>query len=197
MCSPKAITWMPLSPDVLKLNTDASVRNKKAAGDGLIRNHQGEVIHAFCKDLGEMDALQAEARALCQGLDFCWSKGFLGINAEVDSQTLFLLATSNKYATWPLCNVIEKIRWLLKQLQGELVHIYKEANAVADALAGLHVSRHATFHSIHQLPGSIKSRIRLDCRSFPYLCLLHVKESRSSTPRLFSNIIMAIKPFNF
>ena len=42
-----AVSWGRPSPDSLKLNIDASVVQNVAAGGGLVRNHQGEVIFAF------------------------------------------------------------------------------------------------------------------------------------------------------
>ena len=62
------VSWEKPPMGRLKLNSDASVINGKAAGGGVLRDHWGRVVWAYYKEFGDLDVLAAEARSLLFGL---------------------------------------------------------------------------------------------------------------------------------
>ena len=77
------------------MNTDASVKNGRASGGGVICDYQGRVLVAFVNELGSMGVLEAEAAALQSGLQICISRHLQGVDAEVDSRALHQLVSSS------------------------------------------------------------------------------------------------------
>jgi len=170
----KAVSWLPPAAGWYKLNTDASVRDTSASGDGVLRDHSGKVVFAFYKEFGELDVLAAEAAALEHGLQLCGSRGYLPLIIEVDSQILVQLINAIGRAKWPLCNVLDRIRHCMLQLSASITHIFRKANSVADFLSSLNFSGRHIF-SFNDLPDKCRSLVRLDSFSFPYIRQFNVK----------------------
>lgn len=122
----KAVSWLPPAAGWYKLNTDASVRDTYASGDGVLRDHSGKVVFAFYKEFGELDVLAAEAAALEHGLQLCGSRGYLPLIIEVDSKIRVQLINAIGRAKWPLCNVLDRIRHCMLQLSASITHIFSQ-----------------------------------------------------------------------
>ena len=132
-----SVWWTkPLYPK-MKLNTYASQVNQQRSGGGLLRDHSGSFVFAFCKEFGDVDVLMAEALALLHGLHICYEQGLAPLVLEVDSEDLVCLVESQAGTKWPLCNVLHKIRSLMTSLNSSPRHIFREADSTADKLAGL------------------------------------------------------------
>lgn len=159
-----------------KLNTDASVRQGRAAGGGLLRDHEGKLVFAFYKEFGEADVLMAETLSLYHGLRLCQERGVRSPQVEVDSAVLVGLISSDALARWPLCNLLCRLRYLIRSLGASISHIFREANSTADRLAGLQLSSDMFFSSITQLPPIVRSSLSLDCCQYPSLRLHTVRE---------------------
>lgn len=71
MLKPTVVKWHKPEGGYFKLNTDASVCDKRASGGDLLRDHNGKLIFAFYKEFGEMDIIQGECSALLYGLQLC------------------------------------------------------------------------------------------------------------------------------
>lgn len=145
-----------------KLNTDASVSSTRCSGGGLLRDHEGRLVFAFYKEFGDCDVLMAEALALLHGLQQCVARGYLHLDIEVDSQSLVSLLSSQGLIKWPLCYTVSNICCLLRQCQSSIRHIYREANAAADALASLHLHSDSFFQCTQDLPLIVRGILTLD-----------------------------------
>ncbi|XP_071916306.1 uncharacterized protein [Coffea arabica] len=121
-----------------------------AAGDGLVRNHQGEVIFAFYKEFGDVDVLAAESLSLLFGLTLCVQSGMDGFAVEVDSAVLASVQIS---------------------------HVFREANGAADKLASLNLGSQRVFNLPQELPSAVKAIVALDSMSFPNFRTQVVRES--------------------
>lgn len=120
----KAVSWLPPAAGWYKLNTDASVRDTSASGDGA-----GLERWFSHKSFGELDVLAAEAKALEHGLQLCGSRGYLPLIIEVDSQIRVQLINAIGRTKWPLCNVLDRIRHCMLQLSASITHIFRKANS--------------------------------------------------------------------
>ncbi|XP_071924888.1 uncharacterized protein [Coffea arabica] len=117
------VAWSRPPAQGLKLNTDASVTSLGAFGGGVARSSEGRVIFAFYKEFGDVSVLHAAALALLSGLVYCLDRAISGVRAESDSAALVRMLASGAPASWPLCNVLRKIRFLLQELGGSLGHV--------------------------------------------------------------------------
>ncbi|XP_027184008.1 uncharacterized protein LOC113782315 [Coffea eugenioides] len=171
-----SVSWGRPSPGSLKLNTDASVMQNVAVGDGLVRNHQGEVIFAFYKEFGDVDILATESLSLLFGLILCVQKGMFGFAVEVDLVVLVKLILSNSLAKWPLCNTMRHIRKIISQALVGISHVFREANGVVDKLASLKLGSQRIFNSSQELPSLVKAIVALDSMSFSHFRTQVVRE---------------------
>ncbi|XP_071939022.1 uncharacterized protein [Coffea arabica] len=165
----RAFSWVKPTGQAVKLNTDASVVSGRSSGGGVVRSGEGNLVFAFYKEFGEQDVLSSEALALLEGLRYCQDNNLTGVIAEVDSSTLVHLVSVKMTAGWPLCNTIRHIRCLVAKLGVSLVHTFREANAVADALASSDLRTDARFFSERALPSKVRALLQLDRLSTPYV----------------------------
>ena len=169
---PQFIRWQFPSDPFIKLNTDGSaIRNPGLAGaGGLLRNSSGEWISGFSLHLGITSNNMAELAAVCQGLILAWDMGIKVIHLELDSMTIptWLTATSDSYPT-NVSPLISDCRNLLAwDWEVHVLHVYREANACADALAK---------RGAHQQP---VFSVYSSCPSFVYVCFVRDMESLGS-----------------
>ncbi|MQL74302.1 hypothetical protein Taro_006663 [Colocasia esculenta] len=94
---PTVVKWMHPPIVRIKLNVDGAFKSATgiAGGRGILRDHNGDCIFAFAANYQRTtSALDAEARALQDGLAMCCTKGFLDIMVETDSLALTQSVTS-------------------------------------------------------------------------------------------------------
>nr|XP_027127722.1 uncharacterized protein LOC113743823 [Coffea arabica] len=163
----RAFSWVKPLGQAVNLNTNASVVSGRAMGGGVVRSTKGDLVFAFYKEFGEQDILSAEALALQEGLRSCQDNNLLGFVVEVDSSTLVSVVSSKMPSRWPLCNIIRHIQFLVANLGVSLVHTFREANAVADALASLNLRSDVRFSSAADLPSKVWSLLQFDKLSTP------------------------------
>ncbi|MQM13280.1 hypothetical protein Taro_046207 [Colocasia esculenta] len=151
----------------LKLNVDGAF--KIAAGDagggGILRDHHGRCVFAFAtKYQGVITALDAEARALRDDLAICCNQGILDIMVETDSLNLMRIVTGKMSWPWELTCVIQDIAVTTQTLKAQIKHVPREANQVANALAGYGCSTNnfSFWGSGAVLPHVVKGPYRLD-----------------------------------
>lgn len=84
------VVWAPPKNDVIKLNTDGVSRGNPgvAAGGGIFRDLNGNIIYAFGNFYGEETNMMAEARAALDGLLLAWEFGIFSVWLEVDYEVL-------------------------------------------------------------------------------------------------------------
>ncbi|CAK9138558.1 unnamed protein product [Ilex paraguariensis] len=79
----------------------------------------------------------AEYKALLDGLQLIFAYGLFGYSFVIECDSLVLVNSGMGACDcpWTCLGYLRQIRCLLKQLQHRLVHVYREANSVADRLA--------------------------------------------------------------
>eukprot|EP00253_Pinus_taeda_P013888 PITA_13888 len=138
--------WQLPPEACLKLNFDGASRgNPGIAGiGGVIRNHRGDIIHIFCRSLGECTNNEAEFAAMEQGLKILRSFRQGNFIVEGDSSLAISAAkrlqagtqTSKVTKHWRLAKATENIAELIADLKGTVFQsIRRKANGVADFLA--------------------------------------------------------------
>ncbi|CAL8992566.1 unnamed protein product [Prunus brigantina] len=159
----------PLVP-YLKLNVDAAwLSNSGQTGIGIIiRNHLGELKGGKMCRTTAMSAVDAEARAVMEGLSFAADQGYSHIWVESDSKPLIncCLGKIDKGA-WELYPSLGRIRELKSKFSSVRWNwIPREANAVADAAAAIAIRGMGTEVWVDRPPSSlvhVLSRDGLPC----------------------------------
>ena len=64
----------------------------------------------------------------------------------------------------------------MQELATAVFHVYQEANAIVNKLAGLQLNEDVFNNSPYQLPSSIKASLVLDRDEFPCVCHQVVRE---------------------
>ncbi|MQL84159.1 hypothetical protein Taro_016661 [Colocasia esculenta] len=85
---------------------------------------------------GVISALDAEARALRDGLMIYCSKGFLDIMVETDSLNLVHIVIGHTPRPWELTCIIQEVAEITQKLKAQIKHVPREANQAAHSLAG-------------------------------------------------------------
>jgi ribonuclease HI len=130
----------------------------------VVRDYRGEVIVASCTKLARCeDAEETEARAALHGVNLCANLGHAKIILELDSlTTVSALSSSSTDRSW-LWWIHDEIKGLLNMFQDhKILHVRRDANKVADALAKLAREKHSTV-SGSTLPSEIRELVMLDC----------------------------------
>ncbi|KAE8728262.1 hypothetical protein F3Y22_tig00004630pilonHSYRG00043 [Hibiscus syriacus] len=143
------------------LNTDGALSNVIGRGsiDGLFRDHTGDCLFAYCKDIDTSTVLEVELWRILEGLQLARQNGFERIVIQTDSNNAFQLVTPPS-PTSPLalvCTIADLYNraWYVASQK-----IYREANVASDFIAKMTAP----------LDGSWKA---LDYFSSPLQCHLH------------------------
>jgi len=138
--------WQRPPEGGLKLNFDGASRgNPGIAGiGGAIRNQDGDIIHIYCRALGECTNNEAEFAPLEQGLKILRTIRQGNVIVEGDSSLAISAAkclqagtqTSKVTKHWRLAKATEGIAEMLAELRGIVFHsVRRKANGLADFLA--------------------------------------------------------------
>ncbi|KZV24446.1 hypothetical protein F511_25471 [Dorcoceras hygrometricum] len=131
------ISWIKPPAPFYKLNSDGCRSNNgMISTGGLIRYTNGLVLTAFHGFLGEGSVLKAELTAILQGLLICKQHQFFPIWIETDS-TVALQIILSDHCSWDLRHTLTSIQDIRANHQTHISHVFREANAPADALAAL------------------------------------------------------------
>ena len=141
MGQPSKITrpWSPPRQDWYKINTDGVVfRESGCSGSGVvIRNEEGQIMGAMSKrwDL-PLGALEIEAMAVEDGVQFAWDLGLKRIIIESDSQIVVNAICDQSVVPSSIQHVIEGIGVNLRCFDAWMVsHVCRESNSAAHILA--------------------------------------------------------------
>ncbi|KAJ1394706.1 Ribonuclease H domain [Sesbania bispinosa] len=106
---------------------------------GVLRDHEGRWIDGFSACIADGDPLRAELLATKEGLILAWSKGITYLICETDSlevvQSLDNYMESSMHPHKDIPSFIKKL--LQKEWQVSIIHVFREANLVADKLSRL------------------------------------------------------------
>lgn len=109
----------------------------KAGGGGVIRNHEGAWLKGYARPIGHTDSCRAELWALRDRLVLAKEMGLDRLVVELDALSVVLLMNNNS-ANLLMEPLLSDCRNLLKEIPNkQIVHVYREANQCADALAKL------------------------------------------------------------
>ena len=132
------VKWSKPLEGWYKLNSDgASYGNpSKVRGGGLIRDCNGSWFKGFARSIGFATSITAEAWALRDGLKLALNAGVQSLIVELDAKVLVDLVKSNVDTKKPYSPLLYDCRCLLRRfLRVQVVHVYREGNRCADALA--------------------------------------------------------------
>lgn len=135
---PKIIKWYcPNSGYALNVDGAAKGNPGHAGGGGCIRGSKGEVIFGFSYYYGVGTNMEAEARALLDGLRILVKSGLPVGVVYSDSKVLISMIQSSNHPPWRTYRWWEEIKDIISRNGWKLQHIYREGNSVADVLASL------------------------------------------------------------
>ena len=147
-----------------KLNTDGSAIGStgRAGGGGVIRDHNGQWLKGFARPIGDSNSCMAELWALRDGLLLAKEMGLSNLIIELDALSVVLLINNNtiNLLMEPL---LTDCRNLLSEIPNkQIVHIYREANQGADALAKFGASIASSFVIFLNPPSVVESILAAD-----------------------------------
>ncbi|OIT08999.1 hypothetical protein A4A49_44481 [Nicotiana attenuata] len=101
--SVQQVIWRRPSHSYVKVNSDGNaLDNPRKIGAGIIiKDHEGQFIHAIASPLGIDTNNQAETEAAYIGIKWCIDHGFSKIHLEADSNLLILWLTTNSEPPGP------------------------------------------------------------------------------------------------
>uniref|UniRef100_A0A2N9I4P7 RNase H type-1 domain-containing protein n=1 Tax=Fagus sylvatica TaxID=28930 RepID=A0A2N9I4P7_FAGSY len=132
------VKWATPPLGWFKLNTDGSSLGNPglAGGGGVIRNHLGDWVGGYSRAIGHTTSVQAELRALKDGLILAIDIGILNLEIEMDSLVAVELLKSITSPNAFLSSIVIDCRYLMERFEHfSLKHIFREANGCADLLA--------------------------------------------------------------
>ncbi|KAJ1429572.1 Ribonuclease H domain [Sesbania bispinosa] len=107
------------------------------AAGGVLRNARGDWIHGFSSEEGVGSILEAELLAVRRGLDMAWNIGITDVICESDSlEATHIIGSNSSPLDTSLRPMLSDIRSILSRpMRVQFVHVFGEANLVADFLA--------------------------------------------------------------
>ncbi|KAH0669679.1 hypothetical protein KY289_024172 [Solanum tuberosum] len=154
------VTWQFPEKDKLKCNTDSACWGNlgKCASVFCVQDEKGDLIYAKARGIRIGTNTEAEVHAIKEALEFYLTLHVQGITMKTYSLTLKRMIEKQWKVPWELIEIIEDIRVKLQLLQGNIIHIFREGNTVADALANEVIEEQNTkeYHYFQDLPASIR-----------------------------------------
>ncbi|PNX75801.1 ribonuclease H, partial [Trifolium pratense] len=132
------IAWCSPNDNWIKLNCDGAVTDYglKASCEGVLRNSDGEFIVGFSRNLGTCSI------TTYQGLQVAIGKGFQKILIESDSLAAINIIAGGCSISHPCFGLVNDIKNKATQVtEVRFMHMFREANQVADALAKFGLSQ--------------------------------------------------------
>ena len=161
----RMIGWMPPRVGWMKLNTDGASHGNPgpASARGVLRNGEGEWCGGFALNIGRCSAPLTELWGVYYGLVIGWEKGISRLELEVDSIMVVEFLTKGIGDTHPLSFLVRLCHgFLTRDWLVRIVHVYREANHLADGLANLVFSLSFGFHKLDAAPSDVVSLLRED-----------------------------------
>ncbi len=131
-----------------KVNTNGSVMGESGlvGGGGVIQDYLGNWVRVFSRSIGITSSVQAELRALKDGLQLALDLEIPNLEIEMDSAVAVKLLHSINSSNAFLSSIVNDCRYLLERFEAySLKHIYREANGCADTLAKASCIQHSDF----------------------------------------------------
>ncbi|KAL3628678.1 hypothetical protein CASFOL_027724 [Castilleja foliolosa] len=143
------LAWNHPKDGGFKISVDASFKEGRAHGGGVIRGKDGSFVAAFSCRLRATNIVEAETEAICKGIVFYKTMGLEGVTVETDSREA-IGAFQGHGGDF-------KAIYLARQHARpvpQIAHIWRQQNTVADSLAKLKINK--IFRNFQELPRNIK-----------------------------------------
>ncbi|KAL2462289.1 RNase H domain-containing protein [Abeliophyllum distichum] len=164
---PTLVFWRTPPVGSYKINTDGCVKDGVASGGGIIRDSSGQCIRAFFSFYGDCTILEAELRAILDGIILAQRLGLSVLWVESDS-TLAIHCITKGGEPWHIQATLRHIRHLLALDRDTITHIFREGNQVADLLASEGWDRRYYYeYSSQDLPRRHRSLVQIDRFGLP------------------------------
>jgi ribonuclease HI len=152
------IKWVAPPLGWFTLNTDGSSLGNPglAGGGGIICNHVGDWVGGFSRAIGITTSVQAELRALKDGLNLVIDLRILNLEIEMDYLVAVELVNSITIPNAFLSTIVTDCRSLLERFEScSLKHIFREANSCADLFAKTGCDQLPNFISFSNAPAYV------------------------------------------
>ena len=159
------IKWVSPPLGWFKLNTDGSSLGNPglAGGGGIIRNHVGDWVGGFSRAIGVITSIQAELRALKDGLKLAIDLGILNVEIKMDSLVAVELVKSITTPNAFLSTIVADCRFLIERFElCSLKHIFRETNDCANLLAKAGCDQTLDFISFSNAPAYVLEALAFD-----------------------------------
>ncbi|KAL9859811.1 putative RNA-directed DNA polymerase [Arabidopsis thaliana] len=143
----------------LTVNTDGASRGNPglAAAGGVLRDHEGRWCGGFSLNIGRCSAPMAELWGVYYGLHFAWERKAPQVVLEVDSAIVVEFLRTGISDHHPLSFLVRLCHgFLSKDWIVRIVHVYREANRLADGLANYAFSLAFGLHFFHSVPNVVE-----------------------------------------
>ncbi|KAL2476811.1 Uncharacterized protein Adt_37547 [Abeliophyllum distichum] len=133
----------------------------------ILGDSSGQCIRAFFSFYGDCTILEAELRALLDGIILARRLGLSVLWVESDS-TLAIHCITKGGGPWHIQATLRHIRHLLVLDMDTITHIFRESNQVADLLASESWDRHCYYeYNSQDLPRRHRSLVQIDRFGLP------------------------------
>ena len=161
----RMIGWTPPRVGWMKLNADGASHGNPgpASAGGVLCNGEGEWCGGFAHKIGRCSAPLAELWGVYYGLVIAWEKGISRLELEVDSKMVVEFLTIGIGDSHPLSFLVRLCHgFLTRDWLVRIVHVYRDANRLADGLANLVFSLSFSFHKLDAASSDVVSLLRED-----------------------------------
>uniref|UniRef100_A0A2N9FRW2 RNase H type-1 domain-containing protein n=1 Tax=Fagus sylvatica TaxID=28930 RepID=A0A2N9FRW2_FAGSY len=142
---------------------DKRVWDTTGGGGGVIRDHVGDWVGGFSRAIGVTTSVQAELRALKDGLNLAIDLGILHLEIEMDSLVAVELVKSITTPNAFLSTIVFDCRSLMERFEiCSLKHIFREVNGCADLLAKAGCDQTSDFISFPNAPAYVLEALTFD-----------------------------------
>lgn len=160
------VVWKPTLNRRIVCNTDGASRgNLDSSAYGFpLRYTVGNLIYVESHYFGIAANMEAEARVLCQALSYCRSNGLVNVQVQTDPLVLKQMVTKELRILWEMIEIMEDIHRKMYEMQVEMVHIYREANKLADHIVneGFQHEDKLPFNQFSDLPSMTRKLLNMD-----------------------------------
>ncbi|CAN1799977.1 Putative ribonuclease H protein At1g65750 [Linum perenne] len=159
------IAWRPGDEDWSTLNTDGSrlSLNGSTAIGGLICNHHGRFVRAFCANVGDCSITRAKLPGIVEGLKLAWELGTRKISVQTDSRAVISILEHDMQMVRQHAVLVADFHELRsRNWEISLSHVYREANCASDYLANLGHSYSFGLHLLDVQNSSLAHWLRYD-----------------------------------
>ncbi|CAN1136722.1 Putative ribonuclease H protein At1g65750 [Linum perenne] len=131
------VAWKPAGDGWTTLNSDGSVLsdNRSAVVGLVIQDSRCHVQHAAAINLCSCSITRAEMRRAVEGMEKAWDLGVRRLEVQMDSTTAINILTQGVLGHQHASLVTHFQRLKARDWETRLVHVYREANHLADYLA--------------------------------------------------------------